>query len=215
MSSTYSFRSGSGCPRRAQLSPHGTCGLNRSLFLHTFGAAQGRQAVRCAGDLRGGKNLHIPSPALPAGYAQISRIQARPCDALMMASCYSPRSIFPGKDIPMRIPIILMLVAATSMAMDADARRRSGGSSKSYSSSRSYSEPAPAPAASFASGRRYVSVPSLNVRSEPATSGQVLRKLKKNQVVNAYQFESDWVRISADDTTPEWVIGSSLSKSKR
>ncbi|SER24992.1 SH3 domain-containing protein [Azotobacter beijerinckii] len=125
----------------------------------------------------------------------------------------------------MRIPVILMLVAATSLAMDAEARRRSGGGSKSYSSSRSYVAPAAATATgaaalgtagtSFASGRRYVSVASLNVRSESSAAGQVLRTLKKGAVVYAYETESDWVRISPDDATPEWVIGSSLSRSKR
>ncbi|GAB3395446.1 SH3 domain-containing protein [Azotobacter armeniacus] len=68
---------------------------------------------------------------------------------------------------------------------------------------------------SFASGRRYFSVPSLNVRSEASTAGKVLRKLKKGDVVYAYQTDADWVRISADDATPEWVIASSLARSKR
>lgn len=46
---------------RAQLSPHGTCGLKESLFLQTFGAAQGKQAGRCVGGIGGEESLRIPS----------------------------------------------------------------------------------------------------------------------------------------------------------
>ncbi|GAB3479412.1 SH3 domain-containing protein [Azotobacter salinestris] len=157
----------------------------------------------------------------------------------------------------MRIPVVMMFIAAAALATDADARRR-GGSSKSYRSysSSSYKSYTPSytpkgkpcgdsyiaadktchigsstarTAAAAAAGTAavgaaglalaadnnyYVSVPTLNVRSEESTAGKVLKQLKKGDSVHAYEISSGWVRISPEGVAPEWIIGSSLSNSK-
>ncbi|WKN20243.1 SH3 domain-containing protein [Azotobacter vinelandii] len=57
---------------------------------------------------------------------------------------------------------------------------------------------------------RYVSASTLNVRSAGSSGGKVLRKLKQGERVQAYETRNGWVRISPDNATPEWVVGSSL-----
>lgn len=153
----------------------------------------------------------------------------------------------------MRIPVVMMFIAAAAIATDADARRR-GGSSKSYRySSYSYTpsyrpkgkpcgnsyiaanktchvgSPTIRTAAATAAGTAavgaaglalaadddyYVSVPTLNVRSDGSTAANVLKQLKKGDSVHAYEISSGWARISPDDATPEWVVSSSLSRTK-
>lgn len=140
----------------------------------------------------------------------------------------------------MRIPLLMMFIAVTTLAVDADARGRRGSGGKSYSS---YSSSSYAPkgkpcgdsyiaanktcrigsskVAAGAAGLAlaadddyYVSAQTLNVRSENSSAGSVVRKLKQGDQVHAYEISSDWVRISPENATPEWVTGQYLSASR-
>ncbi len=53
-----------------------------------------------------------------------------------------------------------------------------------------------------------VTVDVLNIRDAP--SGKVVGKLKKEEVVNVYETQGSWSRISTDSEPPKWVSTSSL-----